>query len=145
MSQINTLQTDNSENVNINLLIYTQLEALYLHQASNIEIWVGVESPNKYHVSTPPCVPKSYQFVAYWKEEDGKLDLACERGARKVPHPATNVKMKAEAPDKTGGDATKPVRVKVEAVAMKKEGTKQGSYRVVHCGTMSLKKLISSF
>ena len=73
----------------------------------------------------PPCIPKSYQFVAYWKDEGGKLDLACERVIREGAYPTTETKLK-EAKERAERDMAKLATALQVGVSVKPKAGGQG-------------------
>lgn len=119
--KINTLQTDGSCDVEVSLLSHVQLESVYIHKSSNIELSVGIESPEKFHLTglRSDSEADSPQFVAEWKESDGKFSLVCEKVVREFVYPTTESKLK-EARERTERDMEKMANALVAGVSVTK-------------------------
>lgn len=113
--QIPIIMADSTTDMTVNVLQHSQLESLYLHQSSNIEVCVLKENPVKHPVSFPADVPQHLQFVAHWEEEGGEQKLICEKVVREGVFPTTERKLK-EAQERTERDLQKMATALVDSI-----------------------------
>ena len=113
--QIPIIMADSTTDMTVNIQQHSQLESLYLHQSSSIEVCVLKENPVKHPVSFPPDVPQYLQFVAHWEEEGGEQKLICEKVVREGVFPTTERKLK-EAQERTERDLEKMATALVDSI-----------------------------
>lgn len=106
---------DSTTDLTINVQQHLQIESLYLHQSSNVEVCVLGEKPSKHPVSFPADEPQHLQFVAQWEKDGEEQKLICERVAREGVYPTTERKMK-EAKERTERDLEKMAAALVDSI-----------------------------
>lgn len=95
--QIPIIMTDSTKEFTVNLLECSQIESIYTHESSDIEVNVGTaENKKKYVVSFPSDVPQHFQFIVHWEIEGDEHKLLCERVVREGVYPTTERKLKED-------------------------------------------------
>ena len=114
------MQIDSCSGIDVKLQSHVQLESVYLHKSSNIDVSVGVEAPKQFHLAALPSdSTDSPQFVAEWENQDGKLNLVCEKVIREFVYPTTESKLR-EAKERTERDMEKMANALVAGVTVTK-------------------------
>lgn len=121
LPQIPIIMADSTTDMTVNVLQHSQLESLYLHQSSSIEVCVLGENLVKHPVSFPADVPQYLQFVAHWEMEGGEQKLICEKVVREGVFPTTERKLK-EAQERTERDLEKMATALVDSIKITPKG-----------------------